>query len=44
MRRLGRKTPRALVIALILAAGASDLFVKADTARARRVSALEDEM
>ncbi len=44
MRRLGRKTPRAVVIALILAAGASDLFVKADTARARRVSALEDEM
>lgn len=44
MRRLARATPGALLIALFLAAPGPRLIVRADTARARRLDALQDEM
>jgi len=44
MRRLSRGTPGALVIALIFWAGGPWLISRADTARARRLDALQDEM
>jgi len=44
MRRLSRGTPGALVIALIFWAGGPWLLARADTARARRLDALQDEM
>ena len=44
MRRLNRGTPGALVIALILWVGGPWLVARADTARERRLDALQDEM
>ncbi len=44
MPRLARVTPGALLIALLLSAGGPWPIVRADTARARRLEKLQDEM